>query len=762
MTEINLVATAALLHDIGKFGQRADIFKHKSSLYREKEYTYTHAAYSAQVFQELGFNLGDTLSDDASMHHNPQNDTQWIIASADRMASGFEREVFESYNSVDSEGFKQQRLRHVFDEKKQFKIDVLSPNAIFPESEKALLNEYNALWEKFVKDFEQIKKHGNSIVDFFTIDYLMKKFTSFIPSSTSFEKNGYKAVKANIPLYEHSKASSIFASALWKLHENKNTNIVNYYKKESSNIEQNDLLMISGDFFGIQKFIFDSVPAAKASKILRAKSAYIQLLTKIVAFHVVETLGLSYQSIISTSAGKFEILGVNDEESQTKLASIQEELNTFFVKKYFGETGIGLSVTPCSLADFIVPNQYKTQLRPRIDEAVEAVKFKKFDLLQLKPVMHNDDNIDNETLCPLCSKRKKHNDYCVECSTFVTLGEKLAKDTFLIISKEIGQIPIFGDFYVSFSHEPHVYENNDIAIFDIANDETFRGYAKWELASYVKKEKEQVATFEDLAKSSCGGKDNNVGIKAIMSLKGDVDGMGNFIKTSSVTNSFARFNFFSRMVDYFFSVYAGELMKEKNIYTVFAGGDDIFVLGAWDEVIDFAKALREKFMEFSGGSGLSLSMGLVLTKPNKPINFVAHMAEEGLEKAKGLEGKDAISMFGECVKWHSYLDEDNALYLMEEFERFNQDTYELNTAFLYRLLEFIHMSKEVKKGDIKSTMWKSKLSSSFARNILEKVGSNEAKLKDALSVLALTDQVLEKYPQELKMALSEYIYKRRD
>ncbi|MCD8477295.1 MAG: hypothetical protein LRY68_04805 [Sulfurospirillum sp.] len=57
------------------------------------------------------------------------------------------------------------------------------------------------------------------------------------------------------------------------------------------------------------------------------------------------------------------------------------------------------------------------------------------------------------------------------------------------------------------------------------------------------------------------------------------------------------------------------------------------------------------------------------------------MAEEGLEKAKGLEGKDAISMFGECVKWHSYLDENNALYLMEEFERFNQDTYELIPPF---------------------------------------------------------------------------------
>lgn len=71
----------------------------------------------------------------------------------------------------------------------------------------------------------------------------------------------------------------------------------------------------------------------------------------------------------------------------------------------------------------------KTQLRPRIDEAVEVAKFKKFDLLQLKPVMHYDDNIDNETLCP-CVASEKHNDYCGECSTFVTLGEKLAKDTF--------------------------------------------------------------------------------------------------------------------------------------------------------------------------------------------------------------------------------------------------------------------------------------------------------------------------------------------
>ena len=35
----------------------------------------------------------------AAMIHDPQTLLQWIIATADRAASGFEREEFEKYNS---------------------------------------------------------------------------------------------------------------------------------------------------------------------------------------------------------------------------------------------------------------------------------------------------------------------------------------------------------------------------------------------------------------------------------------------------------------------------------------------------------------------------------------------------------------------------------------------------------------------------------------------------------------------------------------
>lgn len=739
MRQIDLIVLAGLLHDIGKFGQRADNYRLRDGVFKKYNYKYTHAQYTAQILNDLAFNLGEEMSDASAMHHNPENDTHWIIAAADRMASGFEREKFEEYNEkYDKEDFKKQRLWYLFNENKRYKIDVLSPDNIDAQDNNAITNEYDPLWESFVEDMKKIKDKGNSSIDSFTIDYLLKKFTSFIPSSTSFKTEKYDAVRANIPLYEHAKATAIFSSVIYKLVERKNHNIINYYKDKSGGINQNDMLLIAGDFFGIQKFIFNSVASSKASKILRAKSAYIQILTKVIAFYIVEELGLSYQSIISTNAGKFEILGVNDIESKEKLEKIQKELNSFFIEKYFGETGVGVSFVECSLADFIVDGQYKDNLRKRVDKAVELSKFQKFNLSDIDEVLGVDEGINNQNLCSLCSKRKIVDEYCDDCSSFVRIGEYLPKKPYMSISKGSGQIPIFGNYFINFSSKVERIDNT-LAIFDISNDDEFKGYAKWELASYVRMNDKQISTFEDLANNS------QYDTKALMALKGDVDSMGNYIKTSEVTNSFARFNFFARMVDYFFSVKASKMMEGRNLYTVFAGGDDIFILGAWDEVIEYAKELREEFMKFASGSDLTFSVGMVMTKPNKPINFVADISEEALKKAKEIDRKDAISLFGETVKWDDYLDD---LGLSDELSQID----EINTAFTYRLLELIQMSKNVKyKSIIQDTIWKSKLAYGFQRNMDKKY----------LPLLNTLKKMIEGYPRESKMVLSEFIYKRR-
>ena len=767
MKEIELVSVAGLLHDIGKFGQRAEMELKKDS-YKSYDYKYHHARYTAQILNELAFNLGDELSDASAMHHNPKDDLSWIIASADRMASGFEREDFDKYNAnFNKEDFKKQRLWHLFDEKKKFAIDTLNPNSIYPVGQNEdNVNEYKKLWDSFIGDLKKIKKKATSSIDRFTIDYILKKYTSFIPSSTTFKLKDYTPVKANIPLYDHLRATAIFSSVIYKLYEKGNKNIINYYKGESSDIEQKDMLLINGDFFGIQNFIFDGVSASKASKILRAKSAYIQILTKIIAFYIVDELELSYNSIISTNAGKFEILGVNDKESIDKLHKIQKELNDFFIKEYFGETGIGISFVECSLADFIEKGRYEN-LRDRLANEVEKTKFKKFDLTSKEPVLEYDEGITNQNLCKYCNKRKKEDDKdsCKICTLFIKIGEKLAKSNFFSISKGSGQDKIFGEYRINFSNEVERVDNA-IALYDITNDKEFKGYAKWELSSYVaKNETNEVKTFEELAKQSVkeGKKDGNreYGVEALMAMKGDVDSMGKFIKNSDITNSFAKYNFFARMIDYFFSVKASVMMKERALYTVFAGGDDIFILGAWDEVIDFTKELREEFMKFVGDSGLTLSVGMIMTKPNKPVNFIAGIAEEALEKSKeykpeqkeGDKEKNAITLFRQTIGFDEYLYDmnDDFKVIKDMAEKYPEL---LNTAFWYRLLKFCDMKEN--DNDIKNTLWKSKLSYTFKRNIIDK-----QKDEDFTDVLKQIDEDIETYGASYKMILSEFIYKRR-
>jgi CRISPR-associated protein Csm1 len=622
-------------------------------------------------------------------------------------------------------------LKHLFADNQYFKTEPLDIETIFP------IREVERNVQKCFNELADIDKY-----DIFTADYLLRKYLSFVAYNDK-------------SLYELCKQEAIFTTAKYILENN---------SKDTGGENAENLLMISGDFFGIQRFIFEATPADKAAKTLRSKSAHVQLLTRIAAFYIVEKLGLSYLNIISTNAGKFEILGINTDETKTAIGKIQEQLNDYFIENFFGETGIGISVTPCSFNDF-EKDKY-CDFRKRVNDKIEESKFKKFNLLKTDPVLRYDDGIDNDTLCPYCAKRKKKDgESCDICGQFIKIGEKLTQDGFLAIVKG-GGISIFGGYGVAFEEDASEFKKfNTIAIYDMKNGD-FRNYAKWEIASYVrKKENGTVMDFDKLAELSCNNEDNESGIKALIGLKGDVDGMGKFIKSSDATADFMSFNFFSRMVDYFFSVYASHLMQKKyqNLYTVFAGGDDLFLFGAWDQVIEFAKELREKFMQFTD-SKLTFSVGMVLSKANKPVNFIASIAEEELEHAKAIdEEKDAIALFGECVKWDKYIKIRSEL--ISSLQEFEAKIDLLNTAFLYHILDLVEMRKKLKDEDYnklevyKNTLWKSKLNYTFKRNIYNSISDEEKPSVEEL--LDKLYKVIENNPKETRMVLSEYIYKRR-
>jgi len=148
-------------------------------------------------------------------------------------------------------------------------------------------------------------------------------------------------------------------------------------------------------------------------------------------------------------------------------------------------------------------------------------------------------------------------------------------------------------------------------------------------------------------------------------LKMDGDNMGNIFKNKTLEQS----KKISRSLKYFFEEYLLDLLNRtfqpivggnyySNIYVVFSGGDDCFLIGAWDAVLSFAQVINEEFTKFCNNE-ISLSCGILVIDKNFPVKRFAELAEEALGEAKkrvedGELKKNAISIFGEVLTWEEY------------------------------------------------------------------------------------------------------------
>jgi len=493
-----------------------------------------------------------------------------------------------------------------------------------------------------------------------------------------------------------------------------------YKEKDIDSTLQDSNYLIVGDFWGIQSFIFDGLSTKNAAKVLRAKSAYVQILMEVVAKYICDQAGVRYEHILTTNAGKFEVLLPKEFDVE----SLQKKLDSYFLKNFYGLSGIGLVGLEVSKNEW--QKSYKV-FREKVAKAVEAKKFQKFDLINTDCVLEYEQDLDNQNLCPICNIRKKRDgkEECKICKGFIDFGKRLADFT-----KE--------EFVSNIDLKIDIFEGFEC---DVVIDR--------KLVSYVPTNDKDILTFEQIANNSC---EKEKGIKALGILKADVDGMGSFIKEkeSKVTDSFENFDEFSKGIDSFFSLHVTDMLKQKykNIYTVFAGGDDLFLVGAWDEVMEFAREIREKFKTYINNK-LSISFGIAIAKPSTPISYLANHTEELLEASKEVEGKDALTIWDEHVKWDSYLE----VYVKLDIAF--KDYKNIATTTIYRLLEFCSMSKKAKNGDIKATIWKSKLNYLFSRNM----DINKEKDKKLMEILSKS---IDKNPKETKLFLNEFIYKRRE
>jgi CRISPR-associated protein Csm1 len=168
-------------------------------------------------------------------------------------------------------------------------------------------------------------------------------------------------------------------------------------------------------------------------------------------------------------------------------------------------------------------------------------------------------------------------------------------------------------------------------------------------------------TFEEIAKI------NSANYPLLGILRMDVDNLGAIFsfglkaendKERKYTPS--RVACLSRSLNNFFTGRINHLAKKHSIYLAYSGGDDVFAVGSWINILHFSLDLREEFDRFAClNQNLSISAGVVFTKPNFPISESANLAGEQEHLAKKTNPaivKNRVSIFDIQMTWEEFMD----------------------------------------------------------------------------------------------------------
>jgi len=164
----------------------------------------------------------------------------------------------------------------------------------------------------------------------------------------------------------------------------------------------------------------------------------------------------------------------------------------------------------------------------------------------------------------------------------------------------------------------------------------------------ILKDKDAVASLDYLARTAHG-------TKLIASLKMDADNMGLILKEGLPTDFYLEHLIgFSRYISYFFKIYLNSICNDKksfgkqtsfldgrsysnkrNLAVVYSGGDDSFILGAWDEVARVAIDISAAFKEYTcHNPDLGISAGVTLHHTKVPVYQMVQSADKALKVAK--------------------------------------------------------------------------------------------------------------------------------
>ncbi len=836
------ISIAAFIHDIGKFAGR-ELLGLSSNVIDQKaadflpvyngRYSHHHALYTAEFIDRFKASLpgefdrpwgeGDGLVKLAASHHNPSTAMEWIIAEADRLSSGMDRETFDAgeNDAIAISDYEKTRLLPVLEilnagdqneaikKKEQYKhalpLAPLGPQTMFPmPSEKvvpsdkaAAKGEYKRLFDAFTQELDNLL-HKNCIGLWFEhFESLTMQYLSQMPAA----RVGH--VIADVSLYDHMKTTAALATALYLYHKGTESMTVSAVKDGQTE----KFLLVSGDFHGIQKFIFSGYGDTRKyrSKLIRGRSFYVSVLTELAATLLCKKIGLPSVCVVLNAGGKFTLIAPNTPAAQESVRETQKEIDEWFYRLTYGEACISLSAVEAS-PDAFGSGEFPL-LQDQINRQMVERKLCRIDLDRFGGTIESYFNHQEDRPCPFCGKRPADQTVtladdthsCRLCKDHIQLGQSIVKFNTMAVTEKMKQPgtndlqeTIFDTFQLCFPDSDMASEassgrllkywrlntDNNTAHTGGATLRYYNGYVPTYIDVQEPSLEEAITvgapkTLNDIAaRAILTGTDGKTsGVEALGVLKADGDQLGLLMACGLPKKlySISRLATMSRQVNNFFVIYLPWLLQTderfQNVYTVFAGGDDLLLIGPWNAIVALAPVVAREFNAYAcKNPNIHLSAGISIHKVHTPVDAMAEEAETAIEHSK-TGGRDRLTLFGETVTWREVEELDQIRKTMETW----LDSKALSRSMFYRLNTFIDMAgrealltrnQTIHIRDMDCTRWRSLLAYAVERNVGKSINPNERsqtirEIREALTQWLLTWQ------GKLRIPLWDIQYNRR-
>ncbi|MBN1997823.1 type III-A CRISPR-associated protein Cas10/Csm1 [candidate division KSB1 bacterium] len=757
--DLKRIILGAMLHDIGKFRMRA------FAPVAGKD----HSAWGAEWLEQfVGKGLSAGVAVIAGWHHKKylsdiknSNETL-IVYEADNLAAQSEREVKDDakYNPANvplcsilstlSLGTKRNKPSY-------FPLTEQDNNIVIPvKLEKAETGQekYKKLWDRFENDFSKWCDAGCHIN---TLPALLEKYCSFIPSETLWNPDDEQK-HPDISLFDHQKSTAAIAACLYRFFtenfsDSYTTKILEY---EICNKSDERFCLIGGDLSGVQNFIY-TISSRGALKTLRARSFFLDLFCEHLVTQLLNLLGLPRANIIFTGGGHFYLLVHNTKSVHQIIKTVRDKTNLWLFENFGFKLFLALTKTTFS------GDELKTEKMAGIWRNIgiqlgneKRQKYAAFahDLLQpLDPVLP-------EAVCQVCYRDDVElvapipnsgiDNICGFCSSMWKIGSRLPKIKYIVQKEQPGELsfafPDFsgnGQIFLHFCEKPDV-NRSDVPVYAINRTDIYESRLSGMItllnASYTR-------VVRDLALQPAkpAGADDTAGLAdlAVQSrgrdllgvLRMDVDNLGKLFLSGlpEKKRTFTRLAAVSRSLSFFFkscipALLNGQVPSDfnlsdfgqknpqkygRNAAIVYAGGDDLFITGAWDEIIDISFDIHQVFQAFCGfNPDLTISGGFVVQKPDFPLYRLAESAARAEQAAKDC-GRNAMTLFyteqirsegdreifqPQTISWNDMerqMIEPLKLFLAEgkiaDYDKGNYfDSSKLSRNHLTRMLQIVH------------------------------------------------------------------------